>query len=160
MTSAEEQAKKDAEEQAKKDAEEQAKKDAKEQARREKVIRGIPKRTEILFIPGRRLTPRERIEHILLVEAEKDYLNGDSSSLDNLRAEIAKSTGQSSEREDRLEQSPRRSNHIDDHCTLRYCCRDRVQSNNTSGRNPARFARERIGRYRAGVAFWCSINAQ
>jgi hypothetical protein len=101
---AEAQAAKDAEAQAAKDAGEQAAKDAKEQARREAVIRDTPKRTEILFIPGRRLTPRERIEHILLIEAEKEYLNtGDSSSLDKLRAEIVKSPDEPTEREDRLD---------------------------------------------------------
>jgi hypothetical protein len=63
----------------------------KEENIREEIIKHASKPVYVLgFIPVRRLTTKERVEEILLAEAEKDYVRqGDIESLNKLRANIA-----------------------------------------------------------------------
>ncbi|WP_139329756.1 MULTISPECIES: hypothetical protein [unclassified Mycobacterium] len=53
---------------------------------RSEVIRGVPTRVHIFGIPTRRLTTKERVEQLLLCEAENEYLQtGNTASLVSLR---------------------------------------------------------------------------
>jgi hypothetical protein len=59
-----------------------------EKADRRALLRNVPKRGKLAFIPGRLLTPQERAAQLLLVTTEKTYEDGGdvSAFTDSLKA--------------------------------------------------------------------------